>query len=163
VLDCIWAGVPIVTTDGDAMADWVKQENLGLTVLPGNVDGMAQAIETIMLRPGGRGAYAAAFKNLQTALQWPNVIRPLVNFCVTPSKAPDAGMYLSETERLSQAKDGFLAQVVQERDAFLNQVIRDKDAFWGQVVQSKDAQIEYYRQLLPFRIYRGLKRLAGKS
>jgi len=45
----------------------------------------------------------------------------------------------------------------------LNQVIREKDAFWEQVVQAKDAQIEYYRQLLPVRMYRGLKRLVGKS
>ena len=174
VLDCIWAGLPIVTTDGDAMADWVKQENLGLTVPPGQVDAMAQAIESMMLQPGGRVMYANAFKKLQVALQWSNVIRPLANFCQAPSKAPDAGMYLTETERLSRAKDGFLAQVVQEKDAFLNQIIRDKDAFlnqalqdkdafWENVVQSKDAQIEYYRQLLPVRIYRGMKRLVGKS
>jgi glycosyltransferase involved in cell wall biosynthesis len=174
VLDCIWAGLPIVTTDGDAMADWVKQENLGLTVPPGQVDAMAQAIETMILQPGGRAMYANAFKRLQAALQWSNVIRPLANFCQAPSKAPDAGMYLTETERLSRAKDGFLAQVVQEKDAFLNQIIRDKDAFlnqvmrdkdayWENVVQSKDAQIEYYRQLLPVRIYRGIKRLVGKS
>ena len=61
-------------------------------------------------------------------------------------------MYLTETERMSQAKDGFLAKVVQE-----------KDAFWEQVVHAKDAQIEYYRQLPPLRMYRGLKRLVGKS
>jgi Glycosyl transferases group 1 len=174
VLDCIWAGLPVVTTQGDAMADWVKQENLGLTVPPGDVDAMARAIETMLLQPGGREAYAAAFKKLQVALQWPNVIQPLLNFCQAPAKAPDAGLYLTETERLSQAKDAFLAQVVkekdaffnrsvQEKDAFLEQVIREKDAFWGQVVESKDAQIEYYRQLLPVRMYRGLKRLVGKQ
>ena len=44
------------------MADWVKQENLGLTVPPGDVDAMAQAIETMLLRPGGRAAYAACLQ-----------------------------------------------------------------------------------------------------
>jgi glycosyltransferase involved in cell wall biosynthesis len=179
VLDCIWAGLPIVTTDGDAMADWVKQETLGLTVPPGEVDAMAQAIETMLLRPGGRAAYAAAFKKLQVALQWPHVVRSLVDFCMSPAKAPDQGLYRTEAERVEQAKDAFLAQVVQgkeeflaqvvsEKDEFLGKVIREKDAFFEQAIQAKDnrireqdAEIEHYRNLFPLRVYRGLKRLTG--
>jgi hypothetical protein len=163
VLDCIWAGLPILTTEGDAMADWVKQESLGLTVPPGDVDAMAQAIEKMMLQPGGRAAYAAAFQNLQVALQWPNAIRSLAYFCRAPSKAPDAGVYLTEIERMSQAKDEFLTQVVREKDEFLAQVIREKDDYYGQVIREKDAVIEHYRNLLPLRVYRGLKHLIGRS
>jgi glycosyltransferase involved in cell wall biosynthesis len=181
VLDCIWAGLPIVTTEGDAMADWVKQENLGLTVPPGDVDAMAQGIETIMLQPGGRVAYVDAFKKLQTTLQWSNVVRPLVEFCSAPEKAPDKGLYRTEAERVEQAKEAFLAQVVNEKDEFLARVVREKDGFLEQVIREKDAHfeqaiqakdnrileqdalIEYYRNLFPLRAYRGLKRLVGKK
>lgn len=181
VLDCIWAGLPILTTDGDAMADWVKQEKLGLTVPPEDGHAMARAIETLMLQPGGRTAYAGAFKKLQTALQWPNVARPLIDFCMSPVRAPDMGLYRIEAERIEQAKDAFLAQVVKDKDAFLAQVvsekdkfleevIREKDAYFEQAIEAKDnriqeqdAEIEHYRNLLPLRVFRGLKRLIGKS
>jgi hypothetical protein len=181
VLDCIWAGLPIVTTQGDAMADWVEQEHLGLTVPPQDVDALAQAIETMMLRPGGRAGYANAFEKLQIALQWPHVVRPLVDFCISPAKAPDSGLYRTEAERVEQAKDAFLEQVVQAKEEFLAQVIHDKDAYFEQAAQAKDAyfeqaiqakdnriqeqeaQIVYYRNLFPLRAYRGLKRLVGKK
>jgi len=152
---------------------------------------MAQAIETMMLQPGGRIAYADGFKKLQTALQWPNVARPLIDFCMSTVKAPDMGLYRTEAERIEQAKDAFLEHVVKDKDAFLAQVVTDKDAFLSQVISEKDeflekvvrekdayfeqaiqakdnrireqdAEIEHYRNILPLRVYRGLKRLAGK-
>lgn len=180
VVDCIWAGIPIITTSGDAMADWVEQDKLGLTVPPGDVVAMAQAIAS-MLASGGRTAYAAVFQRLQKALQWPNVVRPLINFCTSPENAPDSGLYRTEAERIELAKDAFLAQVVKEKDEFLAhvvkekdeflaQVIREKDAYFEQAIQAKDhriqeqdALIEYYQHLFPLRVYHGLKRLVGKS
>ena len=69
-----------------------------------------------------------------------------------------------------QEKDAFLAQVEREKDGFLERVIQEKDAYFDQAIQAKDnriqeqeAEIEHYRNLLPLRIYRGIKRLAGKS
>ena len=191
VVDCIWAGIPIITTSGDAMADWVKQDNLGLTVPPGDVGAMAQAIATVLIS-GGRTAYAAVFQRLQATLRWPVVVRPLADFCLSAAKSPDAGLYRTDAERMEQAKDAFLAKVVSEKDAFLDQVVHEKDAFLDQVVHEKDVfldqvirekdaffeqalqakdnriqeqemLIEHYRQLFPMRVYRGLKRLIGKS
>jgi len=60
-----------------------------------------------------------------------------------------------------QGKDEFLAQVVREKMGFLEQVVREKDAYFEQAIQAKDnriqeqeALIEYYRNLLPMRVYR---------
>jgi hypothetical protein len=44
LLDCLWATVPILGTEGDVLAELVRDEHLGLTVRPGDVDGVAQAL-----------------------------------------------------------------------------------------------------------------------
>jgi glycosyltransferase involved in cell wall biosynthesis len=173
VLDCIWAGLPLVATDGDAMADWVKSEKLGSVVPVGDAQAMAEAVQSILAQ-GGRKAYQHSFDNLRSRLRWEVAALPLVRFCERPALAPDKGHYLTEAERVSQAKDAFLQQVVEDKDAFMEQVIRDKDAFLEQVVHDKgvfmdqivadkDAQIKHYQSLLPVRVYQRLKRLLGKS
>ena len=44
ILDCIWASLPIVSSAGDVLADLVRNEELGITVAPGDVDAAASAI-----------------------------------------------------------------------------------------------------------------------
>jgi len=173
-LDCIWAGLPLIITQGDTMADWVENEHLGATVPPGDVAALAVAIEGVLSQ--GKEAYSASFDSLREKLRWEHVIGPLVDFCQAPATAPDKGHYMTETERMVQAKDAFLEQVVRDKDAFLEQVVRDKDAFLEQVVDKKDAYmngvilerdaiqqtLDRYRRLLPFRIYRWFKRILGR-
>ena len=55
LLDCIWAGLPMVVTAGDAMADWVKEQNLGLVVPQGDFEAMATAIEILAGRRSAPG------------------------------------------------------------------------------------------------------------
>ncbi len=172
VLDCIWAGLPIIATAGDAMADWVQAENLGRVIPTGDAPAMSTAIQEV-LAAGGRAAFQGSFENLRARLRWDAVVKPLLHFCEHPARASDQGRYLTELERISRDKDAFLQLVIRDKDAFLEQVIRDKDAFMEQVirdkdawmeeaVQEKDAQIERYRSMLPLRIYRALKRLVGQ-
>jgi len=141
VLDCIWARLPLIITEGDAMAEWVTTENLGYTVPPHDVSAMVDAIEK-MLASGGRQIFEQAFYNLQKSLRWREVVLPLQRFCLQPSITPDKGHYLTEVERISRDKDAFLEKVVGEKDAFLEQVILDKDSFQEQVIHDKDAFLE---------------------
>ena len=170
-LDCIWAGLPLIITQGDAMADWVEKEHLGTTVPAGDVAGLVDAIEGILSQ--GKEAYASSFESLREKLRWERVVVPLVDFCQTPALAPDKGHYLTETERMVQAKDDFLDRVVRDKDAFLEQVVHDKDAFLDQVVREKDTKFETvvqemqkeldrYHRFLPFRMYRSLKKILRK-
>ena len=41
ILDCVWASLPIVCSEGDVLADLVQNEHLGITVPPGDVDAAA--------------------------------------------------------------------------------------------------------------------------
>ena len=55
ILDYLWAGLPIITTEGDEAADLVRRERLGEVVAAGGIGGWVDAI----LRPAGDPGVAA--------------------------------------------------------------------------------------------------------
>ena len=165
VLDCIWTSLPIITTEGDAMADWVQAEDLGFIVPPEDVEALSKAIDR-MLVSGGRDAYAEQFKKLRAQLGWDKVVNALADYCTAPYFAPDKGQYRTEIERYREDAEAHLQRVISEKDAFLDQVVRDKDAIIDGILQeNEDLKIllEQYQNTLPFRIYLGMKRTIGKS
>ena len=138
VLDCFWAGLPMVITEGDSLSQLVADEGVGLVVPPGDVQALATAIDKI-LKNLGNPSYTPAFERLRERFCWEKTITPLHNFCADPHFAADKGLYLTELERIT----------------------RDKDAFWRAIVDDRDAVISRYRSSFPFRIYAALKRLIG--
>ena len=140
LLDCIWAGLPMVVTDGDAMADMVREQNLGMVVPQGDPEAMASAIESVLANDG-RKVYAAAFEQVRERLHWQKVVAPLLKFCQSPQRAPDSGLYLTETERISRGKDAYIEQIIHDKDAYVEQIIHDKDAYIEQIIQDKDAHL----------------------
>jgi GT2 family glycosyltransferase/glycosyltransferase involved in cell wall biosynthesis len=94
VLDYIWAGLPIVCTRGDAIGDLVETHGLGRVVDYGDVDGLVEALLSILDESGGRAAFADRFRSVVDALTWDRALEPLLKFCAAPRAAPDrvAGM-----------------------------------------------------------------------
>jgi glycosyltransferase involved in cell wall biosynthesis len=45
ILDYLWAKLPIIASKGDSWAAVIEQRDLGITVDPGDVDGLVRAIE----------------------------------------------------------------------------------------------------------------------
>jgi len=89
VLDYLWAGLPIVTTDGDSFADLVRAEGLGLVVPAQDPDALADALERVLYD----GEFAASCRRRVEAVRdrftWPAVLEPLVRFCRDPRPAAD--------------------------------------------------------------------------
>ncbi len=46
LLDCLWAGLPVVCTSGDALGERVERDALGITVPDGDADAVASGLET---------------------------------------------------------------------------------------------------------------------
>lgn len=149
-LDCIWAGIPIIVTQGDAIADWVTRYGLGVTVPPGDVKELAKAIEGILST--GNAAYNQAFTLLRDKLQWKRVIKPLASFCQSPAKAPDYGHYQTEVERIGRDKDNFLSQAIEAERTRLNQL---RQAAQQDKVRLEELQkqIKQYQSLKVVRLY----------
>ena len=89
ILDYLWAGLPIVTTEGDFFADLVEREQLGMTVPAGNVDALSEAL--LRLLDDAELAADCGRRSAEVAKQfnWPLVLDPVVRFCRSPCRAPD--------------------------------------------------------------------------
>jgi glycosyltransferase involved in cell wall biosynthesis len=88
VLDYLWAGLPMVLTAGDVLADEVAAAGLGVTVAAGDVAGLEQALAGLLSAPPSRYRFAA----LAHRYTWQQAAKPLVEFCLDPRRAPDAGV-----------------------------------------------------------------------
>jgi glycosyltransferase involved in cell wall biosynthesis len=91
VLDYLWAGLPVVATSGDTMAELVEREGLGRTAPPGDVEGFAGACRELLDDAAAHAAARARIAELAPALRWEQAARPLIEWCsrvhqITPRK-----------------------------------------------------------------------------
>jgi glycosyltransferase involved in cell wall biosynthesis len=89
ILDYFWAGLPVICTAGDTLADDIQRLDIGVTVTPESPEAVAAALLALgedepRRRECGRHAAAHA-----AALTWPAVASPLRRFCADPRRAAD--------------------------------------------------------------------------
>jgi glycosyltransferase involved in cell wall biosynthesis len=89
ILDCLWAGLPVVATDGDVFAQLLTDSGAGTTVPAGDVAALAAALRHYVEDAAARGSAAAASAALGQAYSWGLVAAPLLGFCRRPRRAPD--------------------------------------------------------------------------
>jgi len=105
MLDYLWAGLPIVCTDGDAFADLVDQEGLGRVVPPQDVDALTQALEHVLTSQEDSDRYRARVAVAAERYRWSRALGPLVDFCRAPRRAADwasHGARVAPRHRLQQ-------------------------------------------------------------
>ncbi len=91
VLDYLWAGLPVVATRGDSLADLVEREGLGRTVPVEDVEALELALEQMLYDEPARDAARAAIARVAPDLAWPSALAALTAFCAAPQRAPDRG------------------------------------------------------------------------
>jgi glycosyltransferase involved in cell wall biosynthesis len=89
LLDCIWAGLPIVTTTGDAMSELVEQHSLGRVVDYGGVQQVADALMELLDTSNLREVYRPGFEDVRDQFIWERAVEPLARFCASPRLALD--------------------------------------------------------------------------
>ena len=90
LLDYIWAGLPIIAASGDVLSKRVQSHGLGHLVRPGDVDGLADALVSLLDEADARSSRRDAFRRLAAQLTWDRVAEPLVHYCSQPWRAGDA-------------------------------------------------------------------------
>lgn len=100
LLDCFWAGLPIVCTRGDELAARVDREGLGAAVPPADPQAVADALGQVLER--GRDAYAPALASAAADHAWAHVAEPLVRWLREPQPPAPAAAALDRrvSERL---------------------------------------------------------------
>ena len=89
LLDCIWAGLPIVTTRGDSMSELVEQHNLGKVVDYGDIEQVTDTLMELLSIPSLREVYGPGFEKVRGQFIWQRAVEPLARFCANPRLAPD--------------------------------------------------------------------------
>ena len=89
ILDYLWASLPVVCTAGDSLADMVEAQGLGLTVPSGDVEALEAALFRLLDDEGFRKGCAENVVRVVPGLLWSQGLRPLVEFCRAPRRAPD--------------------------------------------------------------------------
>lgn len=89
LLDYIWAGLPMVVTSGDTLSELVAERQLGLTVEPGDVAGVRDALLSLLEESDLRRDATSRFSGVQSDFTWERVAEPLMTFCDEPYRAAD--------------------------------------------------------------------------
>jgi glycosyltransferase involved in cell wall biosynthesis len=107
MLDYLWAGLPIICSDGDVFASLVKERALGLVVPPGDTDALARAIERLADDEAERRRCRTRALEVAQEFTWSRVIAPLARYCDAPRFAADrapaatTGPWLTASYRLT--------------------------------------------------------------
>ena len=104
LLDCLWAGLPIVCTRGDELAERVEREDLGATVPERDPEALAAALERVLDR--GRAAHAPALAAAAEDFRWARVAEPLIRWSTAPELPPRIGDGARERARAARRASG---------------------------------------------------------
>ncbi|MGH8929801.1 MAG: glycosyltransferase [Egibacteraceae bacterium] len=89
ILDYLWAGLPILATEGDSLSRMVTTHFLGLVVPPEDSSALATAIKRLR---NDRDLFETCKTNVEQLapeMTWERSLAPIVEFCRYPRRAPD--------------------------------------------------------------------------
>jgi GT2 family glycosyltransferase/glycosyltransferase involved in cell wall biosynthesis len=110
ILDYLWAGLPIVSTEGDSFGDLVAKESLGAAVPERDEEALAAALERLLFVDSAASAARENVRRVREDYTWERVLAPLVEFCREPVRAADkaaiVGLLPDVATRLGAAASG---------------------------------------------------------
>lgn len=89
ILDYLWAGLPMIVTEGDSFAELVQEEGLGIVVEAESVPQLEAAIERVLFEPGAAEAFAANVARVRPRFLWETTLAPILAFADAPHHAAD--------------------------------------------------------------------------
>jgi len=92
ILDYLWATLPIVATDGDTFGTLIRAHGLGRVVPAQDVDALVSALEEMLYDDAAVAEVRANVRAFAAGYVWSRVLRPLVEFCRLPRRAPDLAL-----------------------------------------------------------------------
>ena len=89
ILDYLWAGLPMVVTDGDSFAELVEKEGLGVVVPAEDVDALSAALDRILFDTPFIASARERVRRVREEFFWERTLAPLVEFVRNPHHAAD--------------------------------------------------------------------------
>jgi glycosyltransferase involved in cell wall biosynthesis len=92
ILDYLWAGLPMVVTEGDVFAELIAAEGLGIAVPADDPQLLAAALERALFDERFIAETRANVTRVRERFYWDRVLEPLVHFVDTAHRAPDLAL-----------------------------------------------------------------------
>ena len=89
ILDYIWAGLPVVSTQGDDFARWISDRGAGEVVGYEDPDSITRAVVRLLGDASARRACSEAIRAARADFFWERALEPLVRYCNAPWRAAD--------------------------------------------------------------------------
>ncbi len=89
ILDYLWAGLPMVVTEGDSFADLIEGYELGIVVPENDVDALSSALEKILFDREFIDRVTANVHAIRAQFYWSVTLTPLIEFVRNPHRAAD--------------------------------------------------------------------------
>jgi len=102
VLDHLWAGLPSIVTAGDAMADLVEAEHLGVVVAAADAEAVAAALVKVLGDKNFAERCRKSVRRVAPRYRWSRVLEPVAAFCDHPIPAADRELLGKSTGPASQ-------------------------------------------------------------
>lgn len=140
LLDCIWAGLPIVTTAGDPLSQLVAERELGSVTPPGDAESYAAAVLSLLDSDSAAERCRQNLKLLAAEMSWRQVAEPVRQRLA----AVQPGTQQPERRRLS---DDELWRIVSSKEDDIQRLwdmVREKEEHIGNfqaAIIEKDRQI----------------------
>lgn len=84
VLDYLWAGLPVISTEGDYFSELIEKEKIGLIVKEKDPESIAKAIMKLADDKMLYDDFVKNISNVSKRYSWEKVCRPLLDFCRDP-------------------------------------------------------------------------------
>lgn len=104
ILDYLWAGLPMVVTEGDSFAELVEREALGVVVPAGDATALADALEKVLFDDAFAEVTRANVRRVAQEFTWSKTLAPLIEFMRSPHHASDFGSRGSRAASLETAR-----------------------------------------------------------
>jgi GT2 family glycosyltransferase/glycosyltransferase involved in cell wall biosynthesis len=164
LLDCIWAGLPIISNDGDPLSDVIVEHELGRVIPSGRPVLLARAILEMLADDGLRDRVTERAQAVRDELTWERAVEPIAAFLERVAFAPDA---LDAARRAAQARQTtvHLQRLEEQASALKDEVFqlrRDKQAL-SDYVEELLAHIQAIRQGRVMRLMNRIDKILGRG
>lgn len=90
IVDMLWGGLPVITSERDEMSDYIEKYEAGRVVKIGNYDMLADAIIGLLSDDDMRKRMSGnARRIIDDELSWDKAVKPIDEFCKNPKIAED--------------------------------------------------------------------------
>jgi glycosyltransferase involved in cell wall biosynthesis len=89
ILDYLWAGLPVISSEGDVFAEIIRASGSGRVAPAQDASALAAAVLELLEDQDAYAHAAAASARVRQDFVWKRTLQPLVDFCASPRRAPD--------------------------------------------------------------------------